>query len=410
MSIVDTFSASLLRTQPANASVRLKSRPSQITPTYSIVIPALNEEECLPRLIDEIEAVMRGQFFEVVFVDDGSTDATWNVIRSAIARHRNWQAVRLTRPFGHQAALLAGMRAARGRAIISLDADGQHPADQLGRMIEEWKAGAKVVQMIRETDQNLPWFKRLTSKVFYRVFSTVCDVSIRNAASDFRLVDRTVADAILDQDAPTPFFRGLIPWLGFHTVELEYVARARLAGHSKYSLKAMTKLAVGGLMNFSLAPLRIAMFTGLIVAVLGFAYLCFATVSGLIGSGAISSWRVVAGLIAVFGGAQLFTMGLIGEYIGRLYHAHLARPSYVVAERTGLNRKRETPNSAEEGELERRGRKRSESVRLITAHIGEAEESFVPSDRTTPDRSRIDVLSRIETMRREEAAHAPLST
>lgn len=411
MSIVDSFSASLLRSQPLGRSVRLRSRPpSSTSPTYSIVVPAFNEEGSLPMLIKDIELTMRGQFYEVVLVDDGSTDGTWNLIRSTISQHRHWQGVRLTRTFGHQAALFAGINVARGRAVITLDADGQHPVQMIERMIAEWKNGAKVVQMIRKTDRELSWFKRYSSAAFYRIFAMLSDVPVRQAASDFRLMDRAVVDVIIEQPGQTPFFRGLIPWLGFHTVEVPYAQNARMNGKSKYSVSAMSRLAADGITSFSVAPLRILMLSGALAALLSFAYLCIAASPAILAGQPISTWRIIAGLIAIFGGGQLFAVGVAGEYIGRLYHASLSRPPFVIAEKTGLVARKPALAEGSETEFERRSRRRAESVRLVTTHIGEAEQAQSNENSGDRDMAAANLISRIEKMRCEEATYTAQTT
>lgn len=406
MTAFDDFSASQLRTRPSGPSVELRSGPLAPTPTFSIVIPALNEEASLPVLINQIELSLRGQFYEVVFVDDGSDDNTWNVIQSAVRRHRNWQAIRLTRRFGHQAALSAGIRAARGRAVIMMDADGQHPPELIPAMVERWRDGAKVVQMIRGDASGASIFKRATSAIFYRIFSSLSEVSIKPSSSDFRLLDRSVVDLINREDGQVPFLRGLVPWLGCRTEEISYQPKPRLGGKTKYSLFRMMSLATHGVMNFSIMPLRLATYAGLAFATLSFAYLCYIAWIGIYSPAAVSGWASTAGLIALLGGVQLICVGLLGEYLGRLFTAQLGRPPFVVAERCGASG-RDRPIHEPESDILRinSSLRKSESVRLVTAHIGADEaEEVIPEK---PDRL---VASRIVAMRREELEFAPTTT
>ncbi|HWL95086.1 MAG TPA: glycosyltransferase family 2 protein [Phycisphaerae bacterium] len=405
MSILDDFSASVLRSQPTEPSVQLRSGSLSPTPTFSIVIPVLNEQAGLPEFIRDIEKRLRGQFYEVVFVDDGSSDETWNEIQAALRRHRNWQAIRLTRCFGHQAALAAGMSAARGRSVITMDGDGQHPVELIPDMIERWRCGAKVVQMIRDDEPEASWFKRSTSRLFYRVFSVFCEVPIQEAASDFRLLDRMVVDQINEQRGPVPFLRGLVPWMGHPTAHVRYEPYPRIAGKTKFSAMRMAGLAVHGIMSFSILPLRLATFCGLTFASLSFTYLCYIAWIGIFSPAAVSGWASTAGLVALLGGVQLICIGLLGEYLGRLFNASLARPSYVIAETIGGAERIRTSPATSDGDSPVAASRRSEAVKLVTAHIGAS-----PDFDFSNSRSRFDLPSRIDSMRREEATYAPLTT
>lgn len=305
---------------------------SDFGPTCSIVTAALNEEASLPRLISQIESLPNCNDYEVVFVDDGSDDATWNIIRVCLNRHPNWQGVRLTRRFGHQSALLAGLCVARGKAVVTVDADGQQPVRLIPEMIEKWRAGAKVVQMIRRDSKDTLWFKRVSSRAFYRIFSMLCEVPISPAAAEFRLLDRSVLDLVLQNRGRVPFLRGLIPWLGCEIVEMPYEAERRAAGETKYSFTRMLRLAVHGLTSFSIVPLRLGIWTGLTFSMFAFVYLAYITWTGLFHDAAVPGWASTAGLAALLGGVQLFCIGLLGEYLGRLYNANLGRPPFVVQE------------------------------------------------------------------------------
>lgn len=301
-------------------------------PEISIILPVLNEAESLPRLIAQIEAALNGISHELIFVDDGSTDASWDLIQFAVADRPAWQAVRLTRRFGHQSALLAGLAAARGRAVITMDADGQHPPRLLPRMIEHWRTGARVVQTRRSDQTQAGLLKRLTSRGFYALFSRLCECNIKPGTADFRLLDRRVVDAILTMRGPTPFLRGLIPWLGFETVELPYEPSLRIGGTTKFSMRRMWRLAMDGLLSFSIVPIRLGIWTGLSIGILALIYLCYVAVVGIFSPAAVPGWASTAGLVALLGGVQLFCIGLLGEYLGRLYLGHLDRPRFVVGD------------------------------------------------------------------------------
>jgi dolichol-phosphate mannosyltransferase len=323
--------------QPMTSEAGPRTQESAGEISVSIVLPVLNEELSVPPVVERIESAMRplvasGTSYEVVFIDDGSNDGSWALVQSLLEQHPDWQAARFTRRFGHQAALLAGLTLARGKAVITMDSDGQHPPELLPQIIEKWQAGTRVVQMVREETQDASWFKRMTSRVFYRLFAWVCEIPISPAVADFRLMDRLVVDAILRGSRPVPFLRGLVPWLNFPSVDIPYRPADRFAGQTKYSFPRMFRLAVDGLMSFSIAPLKLGIWGGLIVGLLAFAYLMFVVLMRLFTEQWLPGWASTAGLIALLGGAQLFFIGLIGEYLGRLYLLNLNHPRYVIRE------------------------------------------------------------------------------
>lgn len=407
MSAYDDFSSSMLRGKPSGPSVHLKSAPVLLpTPTFSIVIPALNNADVLPNLIQQLEKALRGQYFEVVFVDDGSTDGTWREIEIATRRHRNWQAIRLTREFGYQAALSAGINAARGRAVITMNADGRHPPEYVPSMIDRWREGTKVVQMVRTDGPGTGIINKATARIFNRVFSIVSEMPITGTTSDFRLLDRSVVDIIIQADGQTPFMRGLIPWLGYRTIEINYTSKTPNGGDSKYAFIRMASQVVNGLKTSSTFPLRLATYTGFAFASFSFAFLCYMAYLGTFSPQMISGWALVVGLIALLGGIQLVCVGLIGEYVGRLFKSHLGRPEFVIADAIGSTHQSQIITTTNDSDsLQTTSLRRTESVRLITAHIGDAENTPTPNSLIE---SRIE--SRIEAMRSEEAAFAPLGT
>lgn len=411
------FSESLLRSHAVGPSVHLRSESLSPTPAFSIVIPALNEQSVLPALIQQIEIALRGHFYEVVIVDDGSTDNTWSEIQAAVRRHSTWQGIRLTRRFGHQAALVAGLKVARGRAVITMDSDGQHPPELIPKMLETWRDGAKVVEMVRSDRDGASFFKRTTSRLFGRIFSALSDVPMPQASSDFRLLDRGVVDIITRDGGQVPFLRGLVAWLGCVSIKIPYDPKPRISGESKYSMIRMISLAIHGLMSFSIAPLRLATFVGLGFAGLSFMYLCYIAYIGIFSPRAVSGWASIAGLIALLSGVQLVCIGLLGEYLGRLFTAHLGRPPFVIAESCGAAGRADSGiasidaiathgidgefGSIRPSQIQRR----TESVNLITAQIGAAE-----SESEHADQFLTNIESRIRTMRLEEASYAAQTT
>lgn len=313
-----------------------------VPPELSIVLPCLNEEASLLIVVEQIASVLPDDRYEVVLVDDGSEDNTWHIIRHVVQRQPHWQGVRLSRRFGHQAALLAGLQVARGEAVITMDSDGQHPPRLIPEMLTAWRAGAKVVQMVRQPAKYETWGKRITSRLFYRFFSNLCEVPITPAAADFRLLDRQVVDTVLRSRGPVPFLRGLIPWMGWKTTTIEFQPEPRLAGQTQYSRGRMLRLALDGLMSFSIVPLRLGIWAGLITSILSFGYLCYIAAVGLLSHQAVPGWASIAGLVALLGGVQLLCIGLLGEYLGRLYLTSLDRPRYIVRDKIMPRKRRET--------------------------------------------------------------------
>jgi polyisoprenyl-phosphate glycosyltransferase len=302
--------------------------------TISVVIPAHNEQESLPRLVPEVCSVLTKWSYEIVIVDDGSFDGTWEVIGRLRVANPHVRGVRLTRNFGHQAALVAGLRKATGAAVIMMDADGQHPAGLLRNFVEVWQGGSPIVQAVRVSSADESWLKRRTSAMFYGVWSRLSGVPIVRGAADFRLIDRGPLDVLLASSGSLVFLRGLIPWLGYDISYLSFDAAARLEGTSKYTWRRMLRFSIDGLMAFSVVPLRLAMAIGVTMAGVSFVYLCYVVVIALFSSRAVAGWGSTAGLIALVGGIQLFTIGVLGEYVGRIFLRTTDRPQFVIAEET----------------------------------------------------------------------------
>ncbi|MDD1651287.1 MAG: glycosyltransferase family 2 protein, partial [Methylococcaceae bacterium] len=241
--------------------------PSPIeTPTLSIVIPAFNEAEGLSHLYQHLGSSLSetAVSWEVLFVDDGSKDKTWNEICRLCEADGRVRGLRLSRNFGHQSALLAGLAHARGDAVISMDADMQHPPELIPALVDAWQKGAKIVKTVRIDPEDLSWFKRVTSNGYYRLFSFLSGVEIKEGMADFRLMDRQVLDNLLQFKEEGLFLRGMVQWMGYPSVEIPFECGPRFAGTTKYSLRKMLRLAWHGVSSFSLVPLRVAIMTGLV--------------------------------------------------------------------------------------------------------------------------------------------------
>ena len=299
----------------------------------SVVIPAFNEDANLAPLVSEIGRVLAAHPHEIIIVDDGSTDGTWDSIARLKDSHPQISGIRLTRNFGHQAALLAGLTAARGDAVIMMDGDGQHPPACLPRFVAEWERGSHVVQGVRLSTEGEGAMKGWTSRTFYRVLSWAGGPSIPTGSADFRLLSREALDAVLRSVGPLLFLRGLIPWLGYPAAHVPFEAHRRRAGAPQYTVWRMLRLSVHGLLSFTLVPLRLAMFLGLTVAAFSFLYLLVVIGAWFVSSTVVPGWASVMGLLALLGGIQLVTIGVLGEYLGRVFVAQLNRPHFVVRTR-----------------------------------------------------------------------------
>ena len=323
---------------PRPTKPRFRSRqatelePSQRPPLISIVAPAHNEEESLPRFVQRVSHELADTDHEIIIVDDGSTDRTWAVILRLKEQYPSVRGVRFTRNFGHQSAILAGLTEARGRAVIMMDSDGQHPESLIPELIAQWSEGYDVVQAVRTKTHDEGFLKRLSSSLFYRILVRLSGVNVPHGSADFRLLSRTVVDAVLHSAGSQLFLRGLIPWMGFPTVYVPFEAARREAGRSSYTWKRMIRLSVDGLMTFSIIPLRLAIMLGISVSALSFLYLVYIVIIWATSSQVVHGWASMTGLLSFLGGIQLITVGVVGEYLGRLYISNLNRPHFVVKE------------------------------------------------------------------------------
>jgi len=298
----------------------------------SVVIPAYNEEKNVPAVYQAIRSALPNpETCEIIFVDDGSTDATAERIRGLRARDSSVRLIRFGRNFGQQSALLAGLEAARGGAVITLDCDLQHPPELLPRMVETWRSGAKVVQMVRTQTAGVGFFKRLTSRSFYRFVNLLSETPVTNGAADYQLLDRVVVDAVLQFRDRFPFLRGLVGWLGFPAVQIEYAAPERRTGTSGYTLRKMLRLSLQAVMGLSSKPLRFSFYFGLLTAIACVLYGAFALVALATGK-VVQGWTSVIVMVTFLGAVQLVSIGIVGEYIARVYEQSRGVPRYVIVE------------------------------------------------------------------------------
>lgn len=307
-------------------------------PELSIVLPVCNEESNLPevyrRLVAEVEPL--GHSFELIFVDDGSKDASATVLESLHRKDPRVKFISFSRNFGHQMALTAGLEAAKGNAVITMDSDLQHPVTLIPKMLEEWRAGSEVVLMVRESTADATVFKRLSSSCFYRLFNWLSDLDLEPGAADFRLLDRRALDSLNSIQERVRFLRGLTAWIGFRTAKISYSAQKRENGSTKYSFSKMVRFAADGVTSFSTRPLKMVGALGLIVTFFGTIYGFWVVWASLFTDRVVPGWASTVLLALMMGGVQLMSIGVLGIYLGRIYEEVKGRPLYIVSKRIGF--------------------------------------------------------------------------
>jgi len=312
-------------------------------PTYTIIAPIYNEIDNLQVLYTRVSEVMEktGESWEFVMVDDGSSDGSTELILEFKAQDKKVVPVIFARNFGHQIAVTAGLDHSSGDAVIIIDADLQDPPEVILELIQKWKEGFEVVYAVRSKREGESWFKLFTAAAFYRIIQRITDVNIPMDAGDFRLLDRKVVQVLNKMREKHRFLRGMSVWVGFKQTGVEYDRAERYAGETKYPLKKMVRLASNAITSFSYFPLQMAMYLGFIAA--GFSIIAIPVVIILRVAGSQAFFGQASTLIAVLflGGVQLISLGLLGEYIGRLYDEAKGRPLYIVREDLEVERERD---------------------------------------------------------------------
>ncbi len=299
----------------------------------SIVVPCYNEEEGLQTFYDELIKHLPPTYqYELVFINDGSQDTTFQRLKELAVKDDRVRYLSFSRNFGHQNALKAGFDYATGDCAISMDADLQHPPKLLNVFIEKWEEGSEIVNSVREDHESISLSKRLSSRLFYLFINKLSDVAIGKGMADFRLLDRKVLDQLKQFKENYIFFRGLFPWMGFNQVNINYKAGERFAGETKYTVSKMLRFASNGVTSFSIKPLRYSIYLGLIFAALAFLYLLYALYIYFFTDQAMTGWTSIVMSIVFFGGINLIMLGLIGEYLGKLFIENKRRPNYLIAE------------------------------------------------------------------------------
>jgi polyisoprenyl-phosphate glycosyltransferase len=302
--------------------------------TLSIVVPAHNEADNVAPLAERIAtAVAHVGPWELIFVDDGSRDGTLAAVKALADRDRRIRYVSFTRNFGHQAALRAGLRHARGTAVVVMDADLEHPPELISALVQSWRDGAGIVLTQRRTKRGqTSAFKRLTSRGYYWLLNNVGDVAIESGSADFMLLDRAAVEAINRFENQDVFLRGLVRWLGFPLAKVSYDQGDRQTGESKFTLRRMIDFAVTGIIAHSIKPLRIAIHLSLGFTLLALALIAYTLGSFLWSDRTITGWTSIMAAIAVLGAGQFLVLGIIGEYVGRVLREARGWPLYLIAE------------------------------------------------------------------------------
>jgi dolichol-phosphate mannosyltransferase len=320
------------------------ARPPADGTLVSVVIPCYDEEAVLPLLFERLGAAAEqwGCRYEVILVDDGSKDGTWGVMTALHERDGRWKLVRLARNFGHQTALWCGLRHAAGDVIAVLDADLQDPPEVLPKFFARWREGYDVVYAVRQKRKEGP-HKRLAYFLYYRLLSFLSEIDIPLDSGDFCVIDRRVLAAMLATREQAPFVRGLRAWVGFRQTGLAYERAARAAGEVKYTFRKLVELGLNGIFSFSTRPLRLATYLGFIVsvtaflgAVFTFFQRVFAQQFGRIGLAPVPGFATIVIAVLFLGGVQLLCLGILGEYVGRIYENVKGRPVATVSETRGL--------------------------------------------------------------------------
>ncbi len=296
----------------------------------SIVVPVYNEQDNIDNFYQEVVKYMEqmAYSFELVFVDDGSRDATPLILERLAYADKRVKALIMARNFGHQVALTCGLDHAHGHAVITMDGDMQHPPEMLPVLIEKWEEGFQVVQTVRINTEGASWFKSVTSGLFYKLMNAMSNIQVTEGGSDFRLLDKQVVDSFRRFRERARFIRGMISAIGYRQTNIEFVAPKRFAGQSKFSFKKMLHFALDGITAYSKAPLRFAFYLGIILGFGSIVLTLHVLYIKLFTTEAVPGWATISASILLLGGLQLAGIGIIGEYVGRIFEEVKQRPLY----------------------------------------------------------------------------------
>lgn len=306
----------------------------------SVVVPVYNEEAVLSAFYARIKPVMEGlgEPYEIVFVNDGSKDGTLSILKSLHKSDGTVKYINFSRNFGHQLAVTAGLDYASGQAIIVIDSDLQDPPEFLPELIRKWREGYDVVHAVREKRAGESLIKKFTAWGFYRLLRAVTNTEVQVDAGDFRLMSRRAVQSLQSMRERDRFIRGMASWIGFSQTTATFVRESRFAGETKYPFSKMVKFAFAGITSFSVVPLRASMYMGMLVSLGAFIYIAYALVLKYFTDQALPGWTSTVIAISLMGGVQLVTIGVLGEYVGRIYDEVKARPLYLVEDAVGFKK------------------------------------------------------------------------
>lgn len=314
-------------------------------PVISVVAPVFNEEAILPEFYRRVCGALdqTGEPWELVLINDGSRDRSPEIMRDLHQRDPRVRVVSFARNFGHQIAITAGMDFAAGDAVVVIDSDLQDPPETILDLLSKWREGYQVIYAVRSERKGETWFKEFTAKAFYRIIYRITEINIPLDTGDFRLMDRKVVDAMKTMRERHRFMRGLSVWVGFRQTGVQYVRAERFAGETKYPFKKMLKFALDGITSFSYLPLQLATYVGFFAAGVSIAGIIVAVILRLLGHEALKGQATTLVSVLFLGGVQLIFLGVIGEYLGRIYDEVKARPLYIVGEALGFSEEESRP-------------------------------------------------------------------
>jgi dolichol-phosphate mannosyltransferase len=300
-------------------------------PSITVVVPCFNEGQVVRRCHEQLSKVLRGiaDWYEIIYVDDGSRDNTLSELESIHATDPNVTVIELSRNFGHQSAVSAGLEAGQGEVVVIIDSDLQDPPEVISAMLKKWGEGYEVVYGVRDTRAGESSFKVWTAKLFYRLINSLSDVTIPADAGDFRLLDRKAVEAIKSMPERHRLIRGMCSWIGFRQYGLHYARAPRAAGKTKYPVRKMLNLALDGIASFSAVPLRVVSVIGFLAAFLSLLGIVYALVVRLFTHHWVAGWAISFVGMLFLGGLQMMSLGVLGEYVGRIYSETKQRPLYL---------------------------------------------------------------------------------
>lgn len=300
---------------------------------YSIIIPVYNEEAVATECYNRVKTVCESlnSDYEIIFINDGSKDRTENILNDICNIDKKVKLINFSRNFGHQIAITAGMDFSVGDAVVIIDADLQDPPELIPKMIAKYKEGYDVVYAVRKKRKGESWFKKITAAGFYRFFRKISDINMPVDTGDFRLIGRNVCESLKELKERNRFVRGLVSWVGYKQIGIEYERDERFAGETKYPLKKMIKFSLDGITSFSAKPLRIWGYLGFIIAGLGFIYSIYTLIGKLIFNNTVPGWASLVVITMLIGGLNMISIGILGEYISRIYDETKGRPIYIVS-------------------------------------------------------------------------------